>query len=101
MFFEMNVSFSVMHVGAVAALLLRHHKNPTIQELLRRLDKEKLIGTLVYSDPTTGKEKATRNQRVLLVARQIHHEKIVLLLLSLSFSGIMNMNYKHEVYNVN
>lgn len=44
----------VMHLGAVASLLFRHHNNKTIQDLLRRLDSDKLIGTLVFSDPATG-----------------------------------------------
>ncbi len=43
-----------MHAGAVAAALLRHHDNQVIQELMGRLDKEVLIGTLSYSDPETG-----------------------------------------------
>lgn len=43
-----------MHLGAVASLLFRHHNNKTIQDLLRRLDSDKLIGTLVFSDPATG-----------------------------------------------
>ncbi|XP_068727337.1 uncharacterized protein [Montipora capricornis] len=44
----------VMHLGAVAALLFRYHNNNTIQDILRRLDKDKLVGTLVFSDPATG-----------------------------------------------
>ena len=43
-----------MHVGAVAAALLRCHQNPTLQDLMKRLDKEVLVGTLSYSDPETG-----------------------------------------------
>ncbi|MEO0396242.1 MAG: acyl-CoA dehydrogenase family protein [Cyanobacteria bacterium P01_A01_bin.137] len=43
-----------MHLGAVAAALFRCHKNPELQSLLKRLDKEDLIGTLSYSDPETG-----------------------------------------------
>jgi alkylation response protein AidB-like acyl-CoA dehydrogenase len=43
-----------MHTGAVAAALLRHHHNPALQDVLRRLDKDCLIGTLSYSDPETG-----------------------------------------------
>ena len=43
-----------MHISSVATLLLRYHDNPTIQSLLKRLDKDKLVGTLCYSDPTTG-----------------------------------------------
>ena len=43
-----------MHIGAVAAMLFRHHDNKTLQELLKRLDKDSLIGTLVFSDPATG-----------------------------------------------
>ena len=47
--------FSVMHLGAVAAMLFRHHDNTTLQDLLKRLDKDSLIGTLVFSDPATGR----------------------------------------------
>jgi len=43
-----------MHLGAVAAALLRHHDNKVIQDILRRIDKDVLIGTLSYSDPETG-----------------------------------------------
>ncbi|HSD35810.1 MAG TPA: acyl-CoA dehydrogenase family protein [Alphaproteobacteria bacterium] len=43
-----------MHTGAVAAAMLRAHGNPTLQELMKRLDKEVLVGTLSYSDPETG-----------------------------------------------
>jgi alkylation response protein AidB-like acyl-CoA dehydrogenase len=44
----------VMHLSATAALLLHHHRNPKLQDLLRRLDKEVLVGTLSISDPATG-----------------------------------------------
>ena len=43
-----------MHLGAVAAALFRFHHNPELQQLLQRVDKEVLIGTLSYSDPETG-----------------------------------------------
>jgi alkylation response protein AidB-like acyl-CoA dehydrogenase len=43
-----------MHLGAVAAALFRYHDNPTIQDIMRRIDKDVLIGTLSYSDPETG-----------------------------------------------
>ncbi|XP_042238822.1 uncharacterized protein LOC121877242 [Homarus americanus] len=43
-----------MHIGAVSTLLFRHHNNPKIKDILSRLDKEKLVGTLCYSDPATG-----------------------------------------------
>ena len=43
-----------MHTGAVAAALLRHHDNPALKDILRRIDKDCLIGTLSYSDPETG-----------------------------------------------
>ena len=46
--------FAVMHLGAVAAMLFRYHSNKTIQDVLTRLDTDKLIGTLVFSDPATG-----------------------------------------------
>lgn len=48
--------FVVMHLGAVAAMLFRHHHNKTVQDVLKRLDRDKLIGTLVFSDPATGME---------------------------------------------
>ena len=43
-----------MHIGAVAAAMFRYHHNSTIQDLMKRLDKDVLIGTLSYSDPETG-----------------------------------------------
>jgi alkylation response protein AidB-like acyl-CoA dehydrogenase len=43
-----------MHIGAVAAAMFRYHNNPTIQDVMKRLDKDVLIGTLSYSDPETG-----------------------------------------------
>lgn len=43
-----------MHLAAVSVLLLRHHNSPRIIDLLRRLDKDKMVGTLSYSDPATG-----------------------------------------------
>ncbi|WNZ24082.1 acyl-CoA/acyl-ACP dehydrogenase [Leptolyngbya sp. NK1-12] len=43
-----------MHLGAVAALLFRAHNQPEFQDLLRRLDRDVLIGSLSYSDPETG-----------------------------------------------
>jgi len=43
-----------MHLGACSTLLFRYHNNPKVQDLLRRLDKERLVGTLSYSDPATG-----------------------------------------------
>ncbi|MCI0418209.1 MAG: acyl-CoA dehydrogenase [Acidobacteria bacterium] len=43
-----------MHLGAVAAAMLRSHGNSTIEKLMKRLDKEVLVGTLSYSDPETG-----------------------------------------------
>ena len=48
--------FAVMHLGAVAAMLFRYHSSKTIQDVLTRLDTDKLIGTLVFSDPATGME---------------------------------------------
>lgn len=44
----------VMHTGAVAAALLRYHDSALLTDLLKRLDKECLVGTLSYSDPATG-----------------------------------------------
>ena len=43
-----------MHYGAVAAAALRHHDNKTLRDILSRVDKDVLIGTLSYSDPETG-----------------------------------------------
>ena len=43
-----------MHLGAVASLLFRAAFNPTFVTLLKRLDRDVLIGTLSYSDPETG-----------------------------------------------
>ena len=43
-----------MHIGAVAAAMLRAYGNPTLQNLMKRLDKDVLVGTLSYSDPETG-----------------------------------------------
>ncbi|XP_071520471.1 uncharacterized protein [Panulirus ornatus] len=43
-----------MHLGACSTLLFRYHDNPRVQDLLSRLDKDKLVGTLSYSDPATG-----------------------------------------------
>ena len=41
-------------LGAVAAAMLRHHGNDAIQDIMRRIDKDCLVGTLSYSDPETG-----------------------------------------------
>ena len=38
-------------LGAVAAAMLRHLGNDAIQDILRRIDKDCLVGTLSYSDP--------------------------------------------------
>ena len=43
-----------MHLGAVAAAMLRSHRNAAIEKVMRRLDKDVFIGTLSYSDPETG-----------------------------------------------
>ncbi|MCY7285642.1 MAG: acyl-CoA/acyl-ACP dehydrogenase [Cyanobacteria bacterium CAN_BIN43] len=43
-----------MHLGATAAALFRAHDSPELQQLLKRLDRDVLIGTLSYSDPETG-----------------------------------------------
>jgi alkylation response protein AidB-like acyl-CoA dehydrogenase len=43
-----------MHLGAVAAAMFRSHNNKTIQDIMKRLDKDVFIGTLSYSDPETG-----------------------------------------------
>jgi len=45
---------SVMHYIAVCALLFRHHTHARVQDLLRRVNEEPLIGTVSYSDPATG-----------------------------------------------
>ena len=43
-----------MHNAAVAAALLRHHGNAAICDIMRRVDRDVLVGTLSYSDPETG-----------------------------------------------
>ncbi|XP_064614828.1 uncharacterized protein LOC135479046 isoform X2 [Liolophura sinensis] len=43
-----------MHLNACSALLYRHHNNETAKDILRRLDKDQLVGTQVSSDPSTG-----------------------------------------------
>ena len=43
-----------MHLGAVAASMLRHHQNDHIKAVMTRLDQDCLVGTLSYSDPETG-----------------------------------------------
>jgi len=43
-----------MHLGATAAALFRHHANPALRDILTRIDRDVLIGTLSYSDPETG-----------------------------------------------
>jgi alkylation response protein AidB-like acyl-CoA dehydrogenase len=43
-----------MHLGAVAAACLRHHDSAPLRDILSRLDKDCLVGTLSYSDPETG-----------------------------------------------
>jgi alkylation response protein AidB-like acyl-CoA dehydrogenase len=43
-----------MHLGAVAAALFRHHNSEPIKDIMRRIDKDCLVGTLSYSDPETG-----------------------------------------------
>ena len=52
--------FLVMHLGAVATLLLRYHNSPKIKDLLSRINKEAIVGTLAYSDPATGTVTKTR-----------------------------------------
>jgi alkylation response protein AidB-like acyl-CoA dehydrogenase len=55
-----------MHLGAVAACLLRGHGNAAIEKLMSRLDREVLIGTLSYSDPETGWTGAGKSEKKLL-----------------------------------
>ncbi len=43
-----------MHIGAAAAALLRYHESDVIQDIMRRIDSDCLVGTLSYSDPETG-----------------------------------------------
>jgi alkylation response protein AidB-like acyl-CoA dehydrogenase len=43
-----------MHLGATTAALFRAHHSSSLQDLLKRLDSDVLIGTLSYSDPETG-----------------------------------------------
>src|SRR3990172_4046668 len=43
-----------MHLGAVAAALFRCHKSRPIRDIMKRIAKDCLVGTLSYSDPETG-----------------------------------------------
>uniref|UniRef100_A0A6A7FXG2 Acyl-CoA dehydrogenase fadE25 n=1 Tax=Hirondellea gigas TaxID=1518452 RepID=A0A6A7FXG2_9CRUS len=43
-----------MHLVGCSMLLLGCHQRPHVQQLLRRINKDKLIGTSVHSDPATG-----------------------------------------------
>jgi alkylation response protein AidB-like acyl-CoA dehydrogenase len=43
-----------MHLGAVSAAMLRARGNTALEDILKRLDKDVLVGTLSYSDPETG-----------------------------------------------
>ena len=43
-----------MHIGACSTLLFRYHNDKNIQDLLKRINKDKLVGTVSYSDPATG-----------------------------------------------
>ncbi|MCL4159250.1 UNVERIFIED_CONTAM: hypothetical protein GTU68_010716 [Idotea baltica] len=43
-----------MHLVAVVMLLTRYHKNEGFQDLLGKLDKDKLVGSMGLSDPATG-----------------------------------------------
>jgi alkylation response protein AidB-like acyl-CoA dehydrogenase len=44
----------MMHLVAGGGLVFRAHGNDEIQELLRRMDGEALVGTASYTDPETG-----------------------------------------------
>ncbi len=44
----------MMHLVAVGGLLFRADGNPEIEQLLRRMDGEALVGTASYTDPETG-----------------------------------------------
>ena len=44
----------MMHMAGLAALLFRAGGNKAIQSLLRRLDKDVMIGSASYTDPETG-----------------------------------------------
>ena len=50
----MSVFLPVMHMSAVTTLLIHYHDNKAAEDVLRRLDRDKLIGTEAYSDPATG-----------------------------------------------
>ena len=43
-----------MHLGAVAAALFRQPPSAPIRDILTRVDRDCLVGTLSYSDPETG-----------------------------------------------
>ena len=44
----------IMHLLATTLVLLQAESNPELQRLLQRLDRDVFLGTLSYSDPTTG-----------------------------------------------
>ena len=44
----------MMHIAGLAALLFRAGGNEEIQQLLRRIDKDVMIGSASYTDPETG-----------------------------------------------
>lgn len=46
--------FTAMHIGSLCCLLLRYHTSPLLKEFLKRVGKEKLVGTISASDPATG-----------------------------------------------
>ncbi|XP_068236172.1 uncharacterized protein [Palaemon carinicauda] len=43
-----------MHLLASVLLCLKHHDSQEIQQLLSRLDRDKMVGTIAFSDPATG-----------------------------------------------
>lgn len=43
-----------MHYGACSAALFRYHDNDALRDIMSRLDRDVLVGTLSYSDPETG-----------------------------------------------
>ncbi|KAF0308155.1 NADH-cytochrome b5 reductase 1 [Amphibalanus amphitrite] len=43
-----------MHLAACGILLRSHHRNDTLRDLLSRLDRDRLVGTTVHSDPASG-----------------------------------------------
>ena len=86
------VLFAVMHLGAVAAMLFRYHNNKTIKDVLTRLDTDKLVGTLVFSDPATGME----GSGILVLSRHGWRRRCFKLLLNTNITDL----YFHAIIDL-